>query len=375
MILIRNNSISSGDFLIINEMVSNLYKNKTNVEESLILFLHSLKEIVYYDKADILLFESNEKGVKIKHCIPQGWEEPMLNKYLEYYYKIDDVLPMLATSSPIMFRSTDFFVMSERVKTEYYQGMIDPAGIHYSLEGNIIPKNHLSKRIYGEIGLFRSKDKKDFSRKDLKILKLMQGHISNFINNNYHLYTSKTFDKGTLNRILHIGICLFDNSLRLIFFNQGFELIIKKHNNKTLKDVIIREAKCLCKTLSTSPLTFGLHQTIESKIKHENCLLNIKAAYFKPNDLSHKYSFMVMVDDISHSTKNALLTIKKQYNLTDREYEITCLVLDGLTNIEIANSLFISINSVKKHLSNIYKKFDASGRYQLIAYCVNYATL
>lgn len=54
-------------------------------------------------------------------------------------------------------------------------------------------------------------------------------------------------------------------------------------------------------------------------------------------------------------------------NLTEREKEITKLILDGLTNKEIANRLSISEQTVKSHLRSIFKKFNVSSRCQLIS--------
>ncbi|MDF2661963.1 MAG: LuxR family transcriptional regulator [Paenibacillus sp.] len=52
--------------------------------------------------------------------------------------------------------------------------------------------------------------------------------------------------------------------------------------------------------------------------------------------------------------------------LTEREREVAALVLDGLTNGEIAKALFVSEITVKKHVSSIYGKLSVKGRGQLI---------
>ncbi|SDC95162.1 AAA ATPase domain-containing protein [Paenibacillus sp. UNCCL117] len=52
--------------------------------------------------------------------------------------------------------------------------------------------------------------------------------------------------------------------------------------------------------------------------------------------------------------------------LTEREREVVALVLDGLTNGEIAKALFVSEITVKKHVSSIYSKLSVKGRGQLI---------
>jgi DNA-binding CsgD family transcriptional regulator/N-acetylneuraminic acid mutarotase len=48
--------------------------------------------------------------------------------------------------------------------------------------------------------------------------------------------------------------------------------------------------------------------------------------------------------------------------LTDREREVLDLVATGITNREVAQELFISVNTVKVHLRNIYTKLGADSR-------------
>ena len=48
--------------------------------------------------------------------------------------------------------------------------------------------------------------------------------------------------------------------------------------------------------------------------------------------------------------------------LTEREVEVLALVAEGLTNREIAESLFISEHTVARHLSNVFRKLDVTSR-------------
>jgi len=52
--------------------------------------------------------------------------------------------------------------------------------------------------------------------------------------------------------------------------------------------------------------------------------------------------------------------------LSDREFEIVELVYQGITNNQIAEKIFVSVNTVKTHLKNIYLKLDANTRYGVI---------
>jgi LuxR family maltose regulon positive regulatory protein len=53
--------------------------------------------------------------------------------------------------------------------------------------------------------------------------------------------------------------------------------------------------------------------------------------------------------------------------LTPRELEIMRLICNGYSNPEIASKLVVTINTVKKHTSNIYSKLGVSSRTQAIA--------
>ena len=57
--------------------------------------------------------------------------------------------------------------------------------------------------------------------------------------------------------------------------------------------------------------------------------------------------------------------IAKDHNLTDREADVLLQITYGLTNLQIANKLFISINTVKYHTRNIYEKLDIKKRTEI----------
>ncbi len=53
--------------------------------------------------------------------------------------------------------------------------------------------------------------------------------------------------------------------------------------------------------------------------------------------------------------------------VTPREFEVIKLLIQGKSNQEMAGELFVSINTVKTHLSHIYTKFDVESRAQVMA--------
>ncbi|MDH3752532.1 MAG: response regulator transcription factor [Acidimicrobiia bacterium] len=57
--------------------------------------------------------------------------------------------------------------------------------------------------------------------------------------------------------------------------------------------------------------------------------------------------------------------------LTDREREVADLLATGLANAEIAERLYLSVYTVKNHVSNILMKFGVNSRTELVALILN----
>lgn len=59
--------------------------------------------------------------------------------------------------------------------------------------------------------------------------------------------------------------------------------------------------------------------------------------------------------------------------LTPTEFQVLRLIGQGKSNDEIADSMFISKNTVRSHIKSIYAKFDTHSRLQLALYAINSA--
>ena len=70
-----------------------------------------------------------------------------------------------------------------------------------------------------------------------------------------------------------------------------------------------------------------------------------------------------IIDNVSYQ-------LAQGYNLTIREIEIIKLLCDGKNNKEICDLLFISINTVKKHIANIFSKLKVDSRAKLLNYLI-----
>jgi NarL family two-component system response regulator LiaR len=59
-------------------------------------------------------------------------------------------------------------------------------------------------------------------------------------------------------------------------------------------------------------------------------------------------------------------TVLNKLGISRRELEVLQLIAQGLSNQEIAERLFVSLNTVKTHSSNLFEKLDVKRRTQAI---------
>ena len=72
--------------------------------------------------------------------------------------------------------------------------------------------------------------------------------------------------------------------------------------------------------------------------------------------------------DEGKSTASSMAALPKEAGLlTQREIEILAQVAEGLSNKEIAAKLFLSTETVKKHLYNAYQKLEVDSRITALA--------
>lgn len=59
-------------------------------------------------------------------------------------------------------------------------------------------------------------------------------------------------------------------------------------------------------------------------------------------------------------------TLLQQTGISKREYEVLELIAAGLSNQQIADKLFVSLNTVKTHSSRVFEKLEVNRRTQAV---------
>ena len=82
--------------------------------------------------------------------------------------------------------------------------------------------------------------------------------------------------------------------------------------------------------------------------------------------IAYKILQLVQNNELTLTQKPGNIVQKKFFDLTQRENEILELLVEGLQYKDIGAKLFISSNTVKKHVMHIYDKLHVNSRVQVI---------
>lgn len=173
--------------------------------------------------------------------------------------------------------------------------------------------------------------------------------ISNLINYNKEMFITACV-------LLNISILY---SMMVIIFTKPSILV--KHREKIEKTTAIIFFSIL--------FLMMLVDIFSKKIKFSNNLLSFSELILP---LFFIYlALLKLFDDIKRislfSFKNVINTDKiSVYNISPREKDVLDLLVKGKSYNQIGEDLFISLPTVKTHVSNIYRKFEVSNKVELI---------
>ncbi|ARV62189.1 helix-turn-helix transcriptional regulator [Nostocales cyanobacterium HT-58-2] len=113
----------------------------------------------------------------------------------------------------------------------------------------------------------------------------------------------------------------------------------------------------ICQSLIDSRTIFpGEKIFIEFELETDRGVkLRVRTRWF-PLATGEQDCLLVILEDRNQTSQSMALFDAHKYGLTDREAEVWLLRRANLSYKEIADQLYITINTVKKHLKNIYAK-------------------
>ncbi len=131
---------------------------------------------------------------------------------------------------------------------------------------------------------------------------------------------------------------------------------------------------------------FGIHYSMQLTLVYKDIFLGVVSLYRKKEDgdFTNDEMFLMKsfsdhlnlrfyqaasaVSSIHTNNKYSIVNLASTYHLTNREAEILQLIFEDMDNQDIADKLCISGYTLKKHLQNLYRKFDVSNKWGLLKF-------
>lgn len=166
----------------------------------------------------------------------------------------------------------------------------------------------------------------------------------------------KQFDPLHLSRFqdTQVKLATLDSQINVHFLKQSryFQDFMVPNNQRYVLDIFLRiegEIVAVISLLREQALANFNQQEIDLLNKLQPFLEFSLGSLYLPPRMAHKQD------------------LKTKFALTQREFDVLTLLLQGLQNKTIANELGLSLATVKTHLIHIFRKCEVHSRSQLMA--------
>ncbi len=324
--------------------------------------LKYLSEIFTFNHLTFFLI--NDQG---KFTSPLGLNisNNLFQMYAEYYFKTDIFHP-INVSSRLMFNKnsftiTDLMSLKEFENTEYYLDFLKKDNLFYELA---LPLK-AGKRLIGGVGIFRPKKEGDFTSHEREIIGNISHHISFHLNEYLETTQIKKERQIYKNCVaqLPLGLIVLDSNWSVVNSNEMakiycLDLLNQKETIDPINEVIINILPNISfQAMDSSTVIYNDFDSYSMKI-----VPSIVPNTYKGIETYYLLYLIKKTPD----ERNNLESLSVCYNLTNREVEIIKLIAQGLSNKEIADTLFLSVHTVRTHVDNIFNKLNVSSRTSIL---------
>jgi DNA-binding CsgD family transcriptional regulator len=178
------------------------------------------------------------------------------------------------------------------------------------------------------------------------------------------MYENKAFNNSffsTLSIFRKEGMLIISKTLSFLYVDLKANQICQKFLNNLVRefDVAAIVAEISGKFISVSNVV----EEIVLKDYHYSdcCWLRVRAVGLLPdmkfiNELIEEPWFVLFIEDMNERLDEELIVDQEKYGLTEKELKIHKLLFRSKTYKDIAETLCVSLNTVKFHVKNINRK-------------------
>jgi len=354
MMIMETNHLTDADYTKILSFLSQINNFNNDYQQHI---LRLFDEIFGYKYSTFNFINNNlelysTKGYNIA--------DNLTKSYYDYYYKTDIFNPKNRTDlqyNKNVLAIKDIMPTSQYENTEFYSDFLKKEMLYYELA---LPLKINNKLVAG-IGVYKTKDDKDFSDRDIAILSKLNEFISNYIwvNSEYSSIQKECQRYNKYFEEIPTGIIILNKRFSIMRYNRAAEAFagnLQKGNSpyNSIRQFIDEIFSKYYNEINNSQTNITTH--------YKSYRITIMSNLISPVCEGLEPFYLIFITELNGEKEETAERILKSYNLSTREAEILELVKNGLSNKEIADNLGISKYTVKAHLENIFNKLQVKNR-------------
>ncbi|WP_455651670.1 LuxR C-terminal-related transcriptional regulator [Phascolarctobacterium sp.] len=321
--------------------------------------LEAFSSIFGYKRCTFWLANNNGRLVEpmyinVSDKIMQAWEDG--------YYRYD---PFDYANLPKQYRRQGTLVVTDLVdemdylkQNVYYNDILAAQDYVHKMALYLMD----GERFIGGMSFLRNKQEAPFGYGDKLLVSYLGHYISQLLTEQSQIDKLRSENAQLLEfaDLSGDGLIIADAQSKICYINAGgrniYDKLLLHGQIESLEDLICGVRYQECKIPGSNHMSYcelgryGIHTKVKMVLQEK----------FYSIIFQQKSDGKVFAD----KRWEALLQEK---GLTSREREVLDCVLKGMTNVEIAAELFVSIHTIKAHLYSIYHKFDVGSRSALMA--------
>ena len=325
----------------LNKMISSL-SVKSDFYELESEFFKSITSIIPAHATALYLFNSSKQSPS--YISGKGIDEDFLSFYEKKGREVDPLRSWIMTKrSP---NQSQLLLGLRGWQQHPVYKVVKTASIDFAMQSPIVNGDE----IIGTLNFGRELSEGPFNKLDLCSISILSHFlglaiINSFGSSNLHDYNLKFY--ASIENMTQ-GMFIADNYNNIIYANNRAKNIIVRHFGSKNTDQKLTN------------LVFG---TAKEKSEYTSISFNSLQLRSCPLPGANKKKTIVFIEEApSPKINNSVKEI-----LTNREIDVLILLDRGMQNKQIAEKLKISANTVKRHLENMYGKFNVNSRTKLIS--------
>jgi DNA-binding CsgD family transcriptional regulator len=306
--------------------------------------------------------KASQKPLFLWHTYDRG----LVPEYQSRFF-VDSPIHLMVPKGVRVGQTCQYVDYHQFKKTPFYNEFLAPRRIHHmaTLIARL-PEQGRNEGSLGILGLHRDPEREAFSADELEILDLLYNPVEGAL----HTLLLAGNERQQLEqafRTLPVGVLLLNWKLERVYANPSLEEVLGDEELNALECAEIRalagRARDGYLALARSEPEPPMEPLLV--LRHGRRFV-VRATVLPEGLMSARPHLLCLFEEQRHSlARPNRARIQQAFALTDREAEVVCHCLLGLTNRQIAAELKIGAETVKHHLKNVFEKTGVIRRSQL----------